>query len=188
MLRCLQRPLCARCRRRLATRGEPDNRPASARTTPPPNGVQGSRHVDVEVGVDPTDDGAVSFYDGHGHPFFLFSARGGTAVPGRSAGDLRPASTGRRSPLRNGACRFMFRDPVDKASKDSRWRHPAPKSGQTPVHSKVSRSKPSAVDLAQRAISSVIGNVPTIWPDTPAGHPDGIDAPRACQASLGRGR
>ena len=31
--------------------------------------VQGGGHVDVQMGVDTTDDSAGSFYDGHGHPF-----------------------------------------------------------------------------------------------------------------------
>ena len=37
--------------------------------------------MDIEVGVDSTDDGAPSFYDGHSHPFSLMGSRGGAAVP-----------------------------------------------------------------------------------------------------------
>src|ERR1022692_1632683 len=43
--------------------------------------VQGGGHVDVQVGVDSTDDSAASFYNGHGHPFSLIGSRGGAAVP-----------------------------------------------------------------------------------------------------------
>ena len=32
------------------------------------DGVQGRGHMDIEVGVDTTDNGAASFYDGHCHP------------------------------------------------------------------------------------------------------------------------
>jgi hypothetical protein len=43
--------------------------------------VQGGGHVDVQVGVDSTNDSAASFYNGHGHPFSLIGSRGGAAVP-----------------------------------------------------------------------------------------------------------
>src|ERR1039458_1596798 len=33
--------------------------------------IQGGSHVDIQVGVDSTDDGAASFFDGHGHPSCL---------------------------------------------------------------------------------------------------------------------
>ena len=35
------------------------------------DGVQGRGHMDIEVGVDPTDNGAASFYDGHAIPVLL---------------------------------------------------------------------------------------------------------------------
>ena len=34
-----------------------------------PDGVQRRGYVGLEMGVDPTDNGAASFYDGHVHPF-----------------------------------------------------------------------------------------------------------------------
>ena len=90
--------------------------------------IQGGSHVDIQVGVDSTDDGAASFYDRHGHPFFLFSS--GVARPSREG--VTVISTlfeqGGPSPLWNGARRFY-----GPRSRPTRQRDPAAgKSGQNP--------------------------------------------------------